>query len=332
MVRPTAKSSTPKASAPAPPQAGTKRKCQDDEEYSAPDKRLVQANLVTTLKRQTKDPQTNRTRQRLLEYYQSLPRSSAEKEDILARWQADKTFTWVDEYIKKETKSTTMEVTQSAKTGWGTIFQLADILKLRTDDPKQKKILDSIAANLPSDLDWDESNPIEAQYKAIGLMRYRIDFHDLDSLQNRTTATEELTEVTRNKESASVSIDDEKKEKGVKEEREEEPEMKELLAELNKIEAKLGGSTNDMRRTKAQVLSKTDMDVDRRASDMQSCMNAHEEIHNQLLSWITAANCGKKTEKDLKDGMDILTECKTHVEAARKACKRCKHWLESLSA
>ena len=56
--------------------------------------------------------------------------------------------------------------------GYGTVFDVARVLNM-TPYSAHKAIVDAMAAELPNDEDWDESQPVQKGYKAVGRPRPR---------------------------------------------------------------------------------------------------------------------------------------------------------------
>ena len=321
-MAPTAKSAQPKQ----PPPTSAKHKGED--EGAPTTKRVAQANLITTLKRVSQDPQVAADRKKLLDFYQSLPRMSEEKEQLLQKWQQDKSCRWVRSYLERQ--STTLEVARDGKQGWGTIFQLADLLKMRMDDPVQKELVEKIAAGLPHDMDWDEENPIERAYKQAELVRYNIAFNDLSSMKLQVSKSAEREDVLEGAEAftgAGSSTDDGTPLEATMKEEPKEPSVQGLLDSLRKLDMRLGSSANELRRTKAHVVSKTDQDAERRAAELQKGIDSHFATHDKLLKWLASV----KDDYDVKEAQELQDEVFAHLEAALSARKRCQHWLQSLS-
>ena len=82
----------------------------------ADDLRKLQSNMLTQLKSKT----ATVDQQQMLEYYQSLPRFSELKKELLMKWKTDKTCQWHTGY--KATSSHQLETVDSSVDGHGTVY------------------------------------------------------------------------------------------------------------------------------------------------------------------------------------------------------------------
>jgi hypothetical protein len=103
----TSKSASAKADAKAEAKAEAKSAASND--------RKDISNMLTQLKNHS----ATEDQKALLAYYQSLPRFSERKKEILAKWKADKTCSWQTMYHEFHIKSAESE-TKKAK-GFGTV-------------------------------------------------------------------------------------------------------------------------------------------------------------------------------------------------------------------
>ena len=82
---------------------------------SAQDTRLMASGFITAMKA----PSSTKEQKAALEYYQTLPRFSDVKKDILMKWKADKSCQWFSSYKESHTKS--VEQADSRAQGYGTV-------------------------------------------------------------------------------------------------------------------------------------------------------------------------------------------------------------------
>lgn len=78
--------------------------------------RKDQSNMVTQLKKAS----ASESQKELLKLYQSLPRFSDRKTELLNKWRADKSCVWVQDY--SETHERSAESTDQKARGYGTVF------------------------------------------------------------------------------------------------------------------------------------------------------------------------------------------------------------------
>ena len=90
-----------------------KKKAPDDMARKA-DEKKAQSNMITTLKTGTQTPE----RKAFFEYYNALPRFSAEKKLLLEQWGKDKSCKWFSQYYEEKIKSNKVE--ETALQGFGT--------------------------------------------------------------------------------------------------------------------------------------------------------------------------------------------------------------------
>lgn len=120
------------------------------------------SNMLTQLRAQaSKDS----NKQALLSFYQSLPRFSHAKADILSKWKMDKTCRWANEYTQQLKHSVT--TSQKALSGYGTKFDISKLLNIG-----EGPLLEDILSQMPQDDLWDENNTMERIFKRQGLKRY----------------------------------------------------------------------------------------------------------------------------------------------------------------
>ena len=94
----------------------------------------------------------------MLIHYRALGRFNEAKGKLLDRWLMDKSCKWWNEY--KSSMVTTDATTTHNVSGFGTIYDLAKLINMDYANEAQKVIVDSIAAECPSDDDWDAKNAI----------------------------------------------------------------------------------------------------------------------------------------------------------------------------
>lgn len=147
-------------------EAKAQKAAEEAAKAAAEAKRLAQAGFVTGLKK------TNRPgAKQLLEEYQKLDRFDEEKTVLLNKYQQDKSLKWVTEYF--ETKTETMKQTQDGASGFCTDYVIADLLKMKREDPIFKTVISKIPCEEADT--WDEDDMVQAGYKLAGLKRYRLD-------------------------------------------------------------------------------------------------------------------------------------------------------------
>ena len=136
---------------------------------AAEQKRLQQAGMITSLKKSGRPGA-----KLLLEEYQKLDRFNEEKTTLLNKYQQDKSLKWVTEYF--ETKTETLKQTQDGAAGYCTDYVIADLLKMKHDDPVFKTIITKIPCEEADT--WDEDDMVQAGYKLAGLKRYKLETVD----------------------------------------------------------------------------------------------------------------------------------------------------------
>ena len=177
---------------------------------------------------------------------------------------------------------------------------------------------------------WAEDNPTERAYKAASLVRYNISFNDLSSMKLRLSKSVECEAMTSAPQCKAGAASSRRPPPSnampeVKEEQQE-PTRDKLLESLRKCDVRLASSTNDLRRTKAQVICTKDQDPGRRAAELQQGIESHFAIHDKLLGCLASA----EDDFDVKEATDLQTDIFAHLEAAINARRRRKHWMESL--
>ena len=81
------------------------------------DSRLMASGFITAMKA----PSSSKEQKAALEYYQSLPRFSDIKKEILQKWKQDKTCVWFNSYKETHVKQVTNE--DSRAQGYGTVLE-----------------------------------------------------------------------------------------------------------------------------------------------------------------------------------------------------------------
>eukprot|EP00438_Fugacium_kawagutii_P002876 Skav222170 [mRNA] locus=scaffold3048:191879:195206:+ [translate_table: standard] len=114
-----------------------------------------------------------------LEQYQSLPKNDSGKLEMLASWELDKTgMKWLT-----RTKEVGQERESTENESHGHLsFQIAKLEGLELKDP----FLQALLAELPSDMEWDESVPRELALKKAGEKRYLYQATDLSKVRVAT--------------------------------------------------------------------------------------------------------------------------------------------------
>ena len=95
----------------SPKKATTKKA--DDEVNT----RLLASGFITAMKA----PSSSKEQKEALAYYQSLPRFSDIKKDILLKWKGDRTCTWFNSFKEVHTKK--VATTDERAQGYGTVFE-----------------------------------------------------------------------------------------------------------------------------------------------------------------------------------------------------------------
>ena len=142
--------------------ADKKAEKKDDQEAPPSMEKGQVSAMLSVLKNGTQTPEA-------LAHYQSLGRFDKEKAIILEKFQKDKSCKWWHTYSKENKLENTVK--QSSLSGFGTMFAVADALKMPYDHPLLKSILEE----LPQDGDWDLNVPMEKIYAKKGLVRYHLE-------------------------------------------------------------------------------------------------------------------------------------------------------------
>jgi hypothetical protein len=87
----------------------------DAKESKTDDTRLLASGFITAMKA----PSSSKEQKSALEYYQSLPRFSDLKKEILLKWKHDKSCQWFQSY--KETHCKKVENVDERAQGYGTV-------------------------------------------------------------------------------------------------------------------------------------------------------------------------------------------------------------------
>ena len=127
-----------------------------------------QANFGNSLKKSNSEEA-----QQVLQLYQSLPRFSQQKKDLIQAWKADKTCKWISTWNKS--LETEKKETVNERAGFGTRFQVAAMLEIIADSEEFLAVEKHLAKQKGMvDFNWDETNPLEASYKASKLQRWNL--------------------------------------------------------------------------------------------------------------------------------------------------------------
>ena len=81
------------------------------------DMRAAASGFITAMK----GPSSSQDQKAALAYYQSLPRFDPLKKEILMKWRADKTCTWLHSFKEVHTKK--VQHKDERTQGYGTVFQ-----------------------------------------------------------------------------------------------------------------------------------------------------------------------------------------------------------------
>ena len=127
--------------------------------------RKDQANMSNQL-RNSNGP----NKQQILALYQSLPRFSSQKKELLAEWKKDKSCKWAAAWTKKAQASEMEEV--KSRTGFGTKFAVAEMLEIPADSKEFTAIEKQLMKEGLCDDEWDETIPAQNAYKKAGLKRW----------------------------------------------------------------------------------------------------------------------------------------------------------------
>ena len=147
-------------------EAKAQKAAEEAAKAAAEAKRLAQAGMVTGLKKSSRPGA-----KQLLEECQKLDRFDEEKTILLNKFQQDKSLKWVTEYF--ETKTESMKQTQDGASGFCTEYVIADLLKMKHEDPIFKIVISRIPCEEADT--WDEEDMVQAGYKLAGLKRYRLE-------------------------------------------------------------------------------------------------------------------------------------------------------------
>ena len=147
-------------------EAKAQKAAEEAAKAAAEAKRLAQAGMVTGLKKSNRPGA-----KQLLEEYRKLDRFDDEKTVLLNKYQQDKSLKWVTEYF--ETKTETMKQTQDSASGFCTEYVIADLLKMKHEDPIFKTVISKIPCEEADT--WDEDDMVQAGFKLAGLKRYRLE-------------------------------------------------------------------------------------------------------------------------------------------------------------
>ena len=153
---------------------------------AAADLKKAQSAFVVDVKRAASSG--NEDKKATLELYQSLGAQDPLKRFLIESWSKDRSCKWVTSV--KEAQETALTFTDHSSHGYQTYLQIAKHEGLDVESPAQKAILERILQELPSDMDWDETKPIQRAYKANNLKRYRVDYDSLSTRSLSRTKTE----------------------------------------------------------------------------------------------------------------------------------------------
>jgi len=142
----------------------------------ADQKKKEQSRMVTGLSKRVKEGNATADEKQTLSLYQSLPRFSEMKDQVLKEYLKDKKCGFINT-MKMELQNQKSTSTGSIK-GYATEMEIADHLKLDRKDAEDKVLLKKFLETLTSDNAWDEQDQKQAGYKAAGLLRYHINFTD----------------------------------------------------------------------------------------------------------------------------------------------------------
>ena len=136
------------------------------------------------------------------------------------------------------------------------------MLKLDLKDPAQKKVLDATLADMDSDSDWDESNPIESAMKKQKLRRYSWRKHEGTAITmsaNESTTVSCSKDVTKQVAKGGLKMVADGSEAApakpdpVKLEHVWVLPAENLVKDLNTLLAKLKGYTNHFKKSRVQL-------------------------------------------------------------------------------
>ena len=145
---------------------------------AAEQKKKDQSALVGALKATRKEGAAE-----LLETYKGLGRFDGEKNVILQKYINDKSLGWINAYV--EEKKFVQKETQEGAEGFTTLYGVAKLLGMSSEDPALSQILEEV----PSDDLWDEGNALERGFKKAGMKRYKLDY--IDGLIKKTSSKED---------------------------------------------------------------------------------------------------------------------------------------------
>ncbi len=122
-----------------------------------------QANFVTQAKKENASADLKAA----YEIYQSLPLRSEEKRLIVEAFKTKKDQNWANEFVEKHTTKKTEN--NSALSGWTTSYIIARETNIPHDSLEFQKLLEGLEQE--SFEKWDDTNKLEASYKALKLPR-----------------------------------------------------------------------------------------------------------------------------------------------------------------
>eukprot|EP00438_Fugacium_kawagutii_P024490 Skav209989 [mRNA] locus=scaffold1046:500416:501682:- [translate_table: standard] len=240
-----------------------------------------------------------------LEQYQSLPKNDSGKLEMLASWELDKTgMKWL---------------TRTKEVG----FQIAKLEGLELKDP----FLQALLAELPSDMEWDESVPRELALKKAGEKRYLYQATDLSKVRVATVERDFISGGADGKN-----------------------EQKALLASAGggsssahvKIEAgvaekqqKLTVLRSGKKKLEAQYTTCQDLGAAAKAANNQAAQTMADTCGQKLdvalqglrQELANLDQCSAFGQDEIKKADDLITSCDARCDGAKRVIQKCRTLL-----
>ena len=200
-------------------------------------------------------------------------------------------------------------------------------------------MLAKVLAALPSDQNWDKTNPAEAVMLAEGEFRYNLMHRDWDKLQATEGESEETLQTKEGKlakglDNMLTPVAGSSTDIPIKIEHPEWLALQAKVSDINSVEGKLQGHANELRRLCSQCGAMGTQDSLKRKNECNNSATALEP----LLTKLTDVAMKHKYMKDkgnleaigkMEAEMDkILKESADFAAAAKERCKRIRTWIE----
>jgi hypothetical protein len=149
-----------------------KRAAEAAGDLAVAEQRRALSNFVT----QAKNADSGSQLEKAYEFYKTLPLHSDVKTKVALSWKADKTCSWLNTLVEKNTSKDT--VTQARAHGWRTKYMIAKDLGMDVGSAEFEHIL-ACYKNGGTSV-WNENDPAEKPFKTVGLDAYWFCTKDMD--------------------------------------------------------------------------------------------------------------------------------------------------------